>query len=115
MAELKAEIRKTKDPDAKEKPKRALLAIESRKKAQETKDREQEVLREHRRQERGKVKGGKKPFYLKKGEQKKLALVKKFEGLKGRQVEKVIERRRKKITAKERRGMPVARRGVEEA
>ena len=75
MAELKIAIRKTKDPDAKERLKRALLSMESRKKAQEMKEQQQEVLRKHRKEEREKVEKGKKPFYLKKGEQKKRALV----------------------------------------
>lgn len=111
MAELKAAIRETRDPEAKEKLKRALLSMESRKKAQQTKDQQQEVLRKHRKEEKEKIEKGKKPFYLKKADQKKLALVEKFEGMKGKQIDKVIERRRKKMTAKERKGMPDERRG----
>lgn len=111
IAELKSTIRKTKDPDAKEKLKRAVLSMESRKKTQEAKDQQQEILRRHRKEEKEKIEQGKKPFYLKKAEQKKMALVERFEGMKKKQVDKVIERRRKKATAKERRGMPEARRG----
>ena len=111
MSELRAAIRKTKDPEAKEKLKRALLSMESRKKAQERKEQEQEVLRRHRKEEKGKIEKGKKPFYLKRGEQKKLALEERFKGLKGQQVDRVIERRRRKMAARERRSMPEARRG----
>ena len=111
MAELKSAIRKTKDLDAKEKLKRALLSMESRKKAQQFKEQEQEVLRQHRKEEKAKVEQGKKPFYLKKTDQKKMALMKRFEGMKGKQVDKVIERRRKKQAAKERKSLPEARRG----
>ena len=111
MAELKTAIRKTKDPDAKEKLKRALLSMESRKRAQQMKEQQQEVLRKHRKEEREKVEQGKKPFYLKKVEQKKRSLEERFNTLKGKQVDKVIERRRKKMAGRERRGMPEERRG----
>ena len=75
------------------------------------KEQQQEVLRKHRKEEREKVEQGKKPFYLKKGEQKKRALEERFRGMKGKQVDKVIERRRKKLAARERRSMPDERRG----
>ena len=111
MSELKAAIRKTKDAEAKEKLKRAFLSMESRKKAQERKDQEQEVLRKHRREEKEKIEKGKKPFYLKGSEQKKLALEERFRGMKAKQVDKIIERRRKKMAQRERRSMPDERRG----
>lgn len=114
MAELKSSIRQTKDPITKEKLKRALLKMESRKKTQETKEHEQEILRAHRATEKELVKQGKKPFYLKKAEQKKLALMRRFEGMKGKQVDKVIERRRKKKASREKRAMPRGRRAVDE-
>ena len=111
MLDLKSAIRKTKDLDAKEKLKRALLSMESRKRTQQLKDQEQEVLRRHRKEEKAKIEQGKKPFYLKKADQRQLALKKRFEGMKGKQVDKVIERRRKKHAGKERKGMPFMRRG----
>lgn len=111
ISELKSVIRKTKDSEAKDKLKRALLSMESRKKAQEMKEQQQHVLRKHRKEEKQKIGQGKRPFYLKKADQKRMALVERFEGMKGKQVDKVIERRRKKMAAKERKGMPDARRG----
>ena len=110
ISDLRAAIRKTKDSEAKEKLKRALLGMESRKKAQETKDQQRKILRKHRKEEKGKIEKGKKPFYLKKADQKKLALVEKYEGMKGKEVGQIIERRWKKKAAKERRGMPEGRR-----
>lgn len=85
--------------------------MESRKKSQQVKDQQQEVVRKHRKEEKAKVEQGKKPFYLKKTDQKQMALVKRFEGMKGKQVDKVIERRRKKQAGKEKKSMPEARRG----
>lgn len=111
MSELRSAIRKVKDSEAKEKLKRALLSMESRKKAQGMKEQQQGVLRKHRREEKEKIEQGKRPFYLKKADQKKMALVERFEGMKDKQVDKTIERRRKKKAAKERKGMPDARRG----
>ncbi|MCJ1381024.1 rRNA biogenesis protein rrp36 [Xylographa soralifera] len=111
ISALKTNIRSTKDDAAKEALKRRLLSMESREKARAAREVQQEVLREHRRREKEAVEKGKKPFYLKKGEQKKLALVKKFEGMGEKRVERVIERRRKKKAGKERKGMPDGRRG----
>jgi ribosomal RNA-processing protein 36 len=113
IAALKIQIRKAKDPAVKEGLKKQLISMESREKARKAKELEQEVLREHRRKEKAMVEKGKKPFFLKKGEQKKLALVKKFEGLGEKKVDKLIERRRKKKAGRERKSMPFGRRGVD--
>ncbi|MCJ1288242.1 rRNA biogenesis protein rrp36 [Xylographa opegraphella] len=112
ISALKASIRSTKDEIAKDALKRQLLSMESREKARAVKEVQQEVLREHRRMEKEAVEKGKKPFYLKKGEQKKRALVKKFEGMGEKKLERVIEKRRKKKAGKERKNMPDGRRGV---
>ncbi|KAI0133044.1 DUF947-domain-containing protein [Hypoxylon sp. NC0597] len=106
MAELRAAIKKTKDAAAKEELKRTLASMESKKQAQKQRDKERELLEEHRRQEKELVKQGKKPFYLKKSEQKKQLLVDRFAGMK-KQVDRVIERKRKKLAARERRDMPM--------
>jgi ribosomal RNA-processing protein 36 len=113
MKELKEAIKKTKDEDAKERLKRALMSMESRKKADLRKKKEQEILDRHRKEEKELVKQGKKPFYLKKAEQKKRVLMDQYGNLKGKQLDRVIERRRKKVEGKEKKRMPFARRGVE--
>lgn len=110
IAELRAAILNSRDADSLEKLKKALRSMESRKKTQAAKDQEQAVLRAYRAKEKELVIQGKKPFYLKRGERKRLALVERFEGLKENQVDKIVERRRKKKTARERRGMPEGRR-----
>ncbi|KAL8669873.1 MAG: hypothetical protein Q9168_005561 [Polycauliona sp. 1 TL-2023] len=112
IVELKALIRQAKDATAKEPLKRSLLSMESRRKAQQMKDQDAEVQRSHRAREKELVGQGKKPFYLKKGEQKKMALLKRFEGIKGKRLDKVIERRRKKNAQKERKDMPEGRRAM---
>ena len=110
MSELKSAISKTNDGEGKEELRRLFFGMESRKKAQDVKEQQQEVLRKHRKQEKERVGRGKRPFFLKKADQKKLALVERFEGMKSRQVDKVIERRRRKKAARERKVMPNARR-----
>ncbi|KAF2280384.1 DUF947-domain-containing protein [Westerdykella ornata] len=113
MAELRAAIKKTKNEDDKEKLKRKLLSMESQKKAREAKEKQQQILSEHKKRERELIKQGKQPFYLKKSEQKKLALIDRFQNMKAKQRDKVIERRRKKVASKERKNMPAARRTTE--
>ncbi|KAK6951951.1 hypothetical protein Daesc_006476 [Daldinia eschscholtzii] len=110
MAQLREAAKKTKDAAAKEELKRALASMEGKKKAQQAREAERKLLEEHRRREKELVKQGKKPFYLKRSEQKKKLLVDRFASLKGKQVDRVIERRRKKLASKERRDMPMARR-----
>ncbi|ENI00361.1 hypothetical protein COCC4DRAFT_65520 [Bipolaris maydis ATCC 48331] len=110
ISELRSTIKKTKNEEEKERLKKKLLSMESQQKARENKEKLKEVTREHKKKEKELVKEGKKPFFLKKSEQKKIALVDRFQNMKAKQRDKVIERRRKKVTAKERRNMPDARR-----
>jgi ribosomal RNA-processing protein 36 len=110
MKELREKIKKTRDEGEKEGLKRTLESMESRKKAQMRKDKAQEVLDRHRKEEKELVKQGKKPFYLKKQELGKRVLVEQYKGMKGKQLDHVIERRRKKVEGKEKKKMPWARR-----
>ncbi len=114
-AQVRAALRKAKDGSAeKDALQRALASMESRKAARARKDVEREVVADHRRREKELVQKGKKPFYLKKAEQKKRVLLDRFAGLKPAQVDRAIERRRKKVAAKERRDVPFERRQAAE-
>ncbi|KAG5913070.1 rRNA biogenesis protein rrp36, partial [Claviceps sorghi] len=103
MAELRARIKKTKDPADREALKRQLLSMESRKKAQQKKDEERALLAEHRAKEKELVAQGKTPFYLKRSEQKKQLLVGRYEKMSKKQVDRAIERKRKKVVGKEKK------------
>ncbi|KAI9884076.1 MAG: hypothetical protein M1823_004142 [Watsoniomyces obsoletus] len=81
MKTLKESIRKAKDEEMRGVLKRELLAMESRKKSQDQKDQQQQILREHRAKEKELGKMGKKPYYLKKGEQKKRVLIQRYNDL----------------------------------
>jgi ribosomal RNA-processing protein 36 len=114
ISALKTAIRAPKTPaEEKEKLQTALKRMESRRQAEEAREREREVVREHRRGERERVKEGKKPFFLKEGEVRKRVLVRRFEGMGERRRERVVERRRKKMAGREKKMMP-RRRGVED-
>ncbi|KAG5978004.1 hypothetical protein E4U55_006428 [Claviceps digitariae] len=103
MADLRAQIKKAKDPTDKEALKRQLMSMESRKKAQKKKDEEQALLAEHRAKEKELVAQGKTPFYLKRSEQKKQLLVGRYEKMSKGQVDRAIERKRKKVVGKEKK------------
>ncbi|CAK7208293.1 rRNA bioproteinsis protein rrp36 [Sporothrix curviconia] len=90
---------------------RTLTSMEARKKDREAREKTQAVLDEHKKRERDLVREGKMPYFLKKSEQKKRLLVDKFAGMTDQQVDKAIERRRKKAQTRERREMPMPRRG----
>jgi ribosomal RNA-processing protein 36 len=107
---LKEQIKKSKDEDEKEKLKRSLHSMESKVKAAARKAKEAEILDRHRKEEKKLVKEGKTPFYLKKAEQKKQFIMDQYSSLKGKQLDHVIERRRKKVEGKEKKNLPYARR-----
>jgi len=112
IAQLKAAVKTTKDPFQQDLLKRKIGSMENRIKAKAAKEREQEVLRRHRKDERQKVEAGKNPYYLKKSELKEQALVEKYKGMKGKDREKAIDKKRKKESQKEIKRMPEARRMV---
>ncbi|TFB05052.1 rRNA biogenesis protein RRP36 [Trichoderma ghanense] len=103
MADLRAQIKKTKDADAKEELKRQLLSMESKKKARQKKEEEARLLQEHRKKEKELVAQGKQPFYLRKSEQKKQLLLNRYAGMSKGQVDRAIERKRKKVASKEKK------------
>ncbi|EAW08690.1 putative pre-rRNA processing protein [Aspergillus clavatus NRRL 1] len=115
LKELKEKFAKTKDLREKEDLKRAIRATTDRLRTTENRRREKEVLAEHKKREKQLILEGKKsnPYFLKKSELKKQVLVKKYESMGSRQRVKALERRQKKMTAKERKEMPMERRGFE--
>ncbi len=86
----------------------------SRIKTRETKEKQEAVRRDWKKQEIKRVSEGKKPYYLKEGDYKKLELVQRYEEIKerGGSVEKFLEKRRKKNAAREHRLMPYERRSA---
>ena len=110
MKALRAKVKTTKNDAEKEQLKKDIMRMESRKGAQDRKAAEQEILRRHRKDERAKIELGKTPFYLKKAQVKKEALVEKYGRMKPKEVDKLIERRQKKRASREKKNMPWERR-----
>ncbi|KAJ3414374.1 hypothetical protein HDV05_006648 [Chytridiales sp. JEL 0842] len=82
----------------------------SRKMQKEKEEKVEGVKREWKKKELEAVKNGKKPYFLKKGDVKKLTLVNQYKNMSAAQVDKLLEKRRKKNSASEKRYMPYQRR-----
>lgn len=107
---LKAQMLKEKDPEEKERLQQVLLRMVSQRNATKDSKRKQALQRERKRTEQDLVKQGKKPFYLKKSDQKKLELIDKFKQLGDKNVDKILEKRRKRNATKEHKKVPFKRR-----
>ncbi|KAG0237269.1 rRNA biogenesis protein rrp36 [Actinomortierella wolfii] len=103
MRKLRELIKKEKNQELKEKMQRELSRMVDRQATEAAQKRQKEIKREHKRKEQELIAKGKKPFFLKRADQKKLALIEKFESLKDspKALSKAMERRRKRNAAKE--------------
>ncbi|CEL01644.1 hypothetical protein ASPCAL01224 [Aspergillus calidoustus] len=117
LKDLKEQLAKTKDVKRREALQREIRSTMDRLRAIENNKREKEIVAEHNKREKQLIREGKKstPYFLKQSEIKKQAMLKKYEGMKSRDRVKALERRRKKATAKERKEMPMERRGMGES
>ncbi|XP_038071511.1 ribosomal RNA processing protein 36 homolog [Patiria miniata] len=105
--EVKKELKKAKTEQRKVELQRLLQRMEQQEKARIKKQREKETGREVKKQEKELVKQGKKPFFLKKSEQKKMELANRYMELKqSGKLAKHLARKRKKNSAKDRRHLP---------
>ncbi|KAK6521556.1 rRNA biogenesis protein rrp36 [Arthrobotrys conoides] len=107
---LRQEAVKEKNPIRKRELENTLKSLESKRDARKRRLDHDKILAEHKKKERDAIKQGKKPFYLKKSEQKKLVLTAQFAGMGEKQRSRVIEKKRKKIASKEKKRMPWSRR-----
>ncbi|WEW61945.1 rRNA biogenesis protein rrp36 [Emydomyces testavorans] len=116
LAALKQQYAQNKDALEKEKLNLTIASMVDKWRAWEWKQRMKEVMAEHKRKERELIREGRKskPYFLKKGDVKKEVLKQRYEEMGAKERQKSIERRRKKVAARERREMPAVRRTVEE-
>lgn len=110
IVELKKALKLTRAADDRETLKRKINSMENRIKSKEAEERRQKVVTQYRKEEREKVQQGKKPFYLKEKDIRERALVEKFKGMKSKDREKLVEKRKKREDQKEKKRMPQARR-----
>ncbi len=107
-AELEREVRKKPLDESRRSRLRVVQAQLARRKAEL---RKKEIVGEARAKEKEAVKRGKTPYFMKKSEIKELELKAKFKELKQKGgLKKYIEKRRKRLTSKDRKHLP-ARRG----
>ncbi|CAN6557241.1 unnamed protein product [Malus baccata var. baccata] len=105
--ELQKQIKKSKDPETIEEPKKHISLIDTQLKSESAKHTEAAILTEHKKKERKAAKERKQPFFLKKSEIRKKRLVEKYKQLKASgKLEAFIEKRRRKNAAKDHRYMP---------
>ncbi|KAJ3276380.1 rRNA biogenesis protein rrp36 [Terramyces sp. JEL0728] len=108
---LKNDIQKEKDVERKEELKKTLSRLTSKVNAQKIKDKQQQTKKEYKKKEQALVKEGKNPYFLRQSELKKKELVDKYKSIgKGANLEKILEKRRKKNAAKEHTRIPTTRR-----
>ncbi|KAI9199608.1 uncharacterized protein BJ171DRAFT_427564, partial [Polychytrium aggregatum] len=112
MKQLREQIAKTKNIQERERMDRTLQKMISKQKSKERDDDRKKLKSEWKKSELDMVKRGKKPFFLKKADAKKLELVSKFKNMSPKEVDKVLEKRRKRNAAKEHRFMPYERRSA---
>mmetsp|Transcript_87330 Transcript_87330/g.232732 ORF Transcript_87330/g.232732 Transcript_87330/m.232732 type:complete len:278 (-) Transcript_87330:62-895(-) len=111
MKELKQRMSKIKDPTAREELAAELDALQRVQQREAAVEARRERETERKRTERKLVREGKKPFFLKKSDQRNLELAKRFEDLsKKGKVDDVVAKRRRKNAQKDHRYMPYQRR-----
>lgn len=109
---LKSQIKKSKTPEDAATLKRQLMSLESKLRRAEALNREKDILRKHKQEEREAIRSGQKerPYFLKKSDVKKEVLTQRFEGMSKKARDKAVERKRKRVKGKESRDMPRVRR-----
>ncbi|KAK5944862.1 rRNA biogenesis protein rrp36 [Knufia obscura] len=112
---LKAQLKKTKDPDQHDQLKRQIMSIESKLRNAQYQRREAEILQEHKKKEREAIREGKKarPYYLKQSELKKQIKQERQDAMGKRARDKSDKRKKKREKTKEARDMPRVRRFVD--
>ncbi|KAK9455130.1 hypothetical protein V1511DRAFT_499551 [Dipodascopsis uninucleata] len=113
LKELGEQIKKTKNLDDAERLMKQYQSLESKLQTSKRKEFEHRVLKEYEAKERELVKQGKRPFYLKRADKRKLVLTEKFAQMKKSDVTKAIQKRRKKVASKEKKRLPLQRRSAE--
>ncbi|KAI8082468.1 hypothetical protein BDF21DRAFT_382091 [Thamnidium elegans] len=109
---LKESIKKERDPEEQERMKGLLLKMVSTDKMEQEKKRKQQLLRERKKQEAELVKEGKTPYFLKRSEKRKLDLMDRYQKMGAKTVDRILEKRRKRNTTKDRKHLPFNRRSA---
>lgn len=110
--ELRGALGKTKGAAKREELQARLARVEQQIRSEEARRKREGFQLEVKSKERTAVREGKRPFYLKKSEQRRLELLAKYEELKSSgKLDQYLQKRRKKNAAKDHRYLPSERRG----
>lgn len=104
---LEKKLKKAREPAVRERLKQLLRRMDQQEDASKQKQRLQDRQVAFKRQQRERAQQGKKPFYLKKGDVRKLELADKYQELKKKgKVENFLSKKRKRNAVKDRRRLP---------
>ncbi|KAI9013602.1 hypothetical protein DFJ74DRAFT_710055 [Hyaloraphidium curvatum] len=109
MSELRQKISVEKDPEERGRLKQLLTSLQSRDKARQAEEAKQKIKREWRKKQSERVKQGKKPFFLKDSDIKRIELMEQFRKTNPKDLERKLEKRRKHNASKDHKRMPYAR------
>ncbi|KAI9870177.1 MAG: rRNA biogenesis protein rrp36, partial [Watsoniomyces obsoletus] len=112
ILDLKAQIKKAKDPDLVAELKHRVMAFENRIRAVEARQRTRDIETQHKQKEKELIRTGQKakPYYLKPSEIKKLAETERLESMGKKARDKSMKRKQKREKSKESSQMPRVRR-----
>lgn len=100
ISSMKEQLKQTQDTGARHRIKRELEVMQSRLKTLKDRDFESKILAEHRPTN---------GYHLKRSEQRKIVLAEKFKTMKKKDINRAIERKRKKEAGKEKKALPTRR------
>ncbi|CAM9781053.1 unnamed protein product [Ectocarpus sp. 12 AP-2014] len=110
IEELKKSLKKEKNQERSGRLQALLTRLQQERAERSQGDRTRTAIREAKQKEREAVASGKKPFFLKGSEKKRLSLEQRYEGLKeDGKLSKFMEKKRKKNAAKDHRWLPSKR------
>lgn len=105
--ELEKTLKRTKDPEKQLKIQRYLYKMEQKERVKHKTETSKELEKKYMKKEKELVKQGKKPFFLKKSDKRKLELAEKFKALRSSgKVDTYLAKRRKKNAQKDRKKLP---------
>jgi ribosomal RNA-processing protein 36 len=109
--ELRGALRKAKGAAARAELQARLTRVEQQLRSEEARRKQQAFKQQLKSAEHGAVREGKRPFYLKKSEQRRLELLARYEELQASgKLEQYMAKRRKRNAAKDHRYLPGGRR-----
>lgn len=104
---MKAALVKENDPETRARLKAYIQRETARQKMQQVREKARELKKQRRKEEETKVRQGKKPFYLKKADEKKVELIAQYATMKDKKsLPEFLEKRRQRAAAKQHKRLP---------